>query len=269
MLNVSSTGYIGSCLIIQRNRSRSGKFINLNSVLLPFALFAPTRLNYRGLMVGMKGTPITEQLYDYIVDTFAPEDDLLKRMPAEAEAKGIPLIHISPEQGKFLQVMMAAVGAKRVLEVGSLFGYSTLWMARALPAHGTLIALELSMLHAEATRENLARAGLADRTEVRQGDARDLLPKLVSEAPFDLAFIDAEKAQYVDYFEQVVQLMRPGGMIIADNASANGEAWQANPQHSRDHILAIRAMNQRMANDPRLISLLVPISDGMCVGVVR
>ncbi len=217
----------------------------------------------------MKGTPITEQLYDYIVDTFAPEDDLLKQMPVEAEAKGIPLIHISPEQGKFLQVMMAATNAKKVLEVGSLFGYSTLWMARALPANGKLIALELSKLHADTTRENLVRAGLSDRTEVRQGDARDLLPKLANEAPFDLAFIDAEKAQYIDYFEQVMQLMRPGGMIIADNASANGNAWQIAPQGNRDHILAIRAMNQRMATDPRLVSLLVPISDGMCVGVVR
>ena len=217
----------------------------------------------------MKGTPITEQLYDYIVDTFSQEDDLLRHMPAEAEAKGIPLIHISPEQGKFLQVMMAAVGAKKVLEVGSLFGYSTLWMARALPAGGKLIALELSKLHATTTRENIARAGLADRAEVRQGDARKLLPQLASEAPFDLAFIDAEKAEYVDYFEQVMQLMRPGGMLIADNASAHGDVWQADPRQDRDHVLAIRAMNQRMASDPRLISLLVPISDGMCVGVVR
>ena len=217
----------------------------------------------------MKGTPITEALYNYIVDTFAPEDDLLKHMPADAEGRGIPLIHISPEQGKFLQVMMAAVGAKKVLEVGSLFGYSTLWMARALPADGKLIALELSPLHADTTRENIARAGLADRVEVIQGDARVSLPKLNSAVPFDLAFIDAEKAQYVDYFEQVMQLMRPGAMIIADNASAHGDVWRANPRDDREHILAIRAMNQRMATDPRLVSLLVPISDGMCVGIVK
>lgn len=217
----------------------------------------------------MKGTPITEPLYDYIVETFAPEDDLLKAMPAEAEKRGIPLIHISPEQGKFLQVLMGATGAKRVLEVGSLFGYSTLWMARALPADGKLITIELSPLHAEATRENIARAGLTHRVEVRQGDAREVLPRLASEAPFDLAFIDAEKAHYVDYFEQVMKLMRKGGLVIADNASANGNVWQEDPKESRDHVLAIRALNQRMATDPRLASVLVPISDGMCVGVVR
>jgi caffeoyl-CoA O-methyltransferase len=217
----------------------------------------------------MKGTPITEQLYDYIVETFAQEDDLLKTMPGEAQKKGIPLINISPEQGKFLQVLMGATGAKKVLEVGSLFGYSTLWMARALPANGKLITVELNPLHADTTRENIARAGLAAYVEVRQGDARKVLPQLANQAPFDLAFIDAEKAEYVDYFEQVMKLMRKGGLVIADNASAHGEVWQADPQENRDHTLAIRALNQRMATDPRLTSLLVPISDGMCVGVVR
>ncbi len=217
----------------------------------------------------MKGTPITEELYNYIVETFAHEDDLLRAMPADAEKRGIPLIHISPEQGKFLQVMMAATGAKKVLEVGSLFGYSTLWMARALPPGGKLIAIELSPLHAQATRENIKRAGLSDHVVVHQGDAREVLPTLASEAPFDLAFIDAEKAQYVDYFEQVMKLMRVGGMVIADNASAHGEVWKADPKHAHDNVLAIRALNQRMATDPRLTSLLVPISDGMCVGVVR
>jgi predicted O-methyltransferase YrrM len=218
----------------------------------------------------MKGTPITEELYTYIVDTFAQEDDLLKAMPGAAEAKGIPQIHISPEQGKFLQVMMAAVNAKKVLEVGSLFGYSTLWMARALPAGGKLVTVELDPLHARTTRENIARAGLGDRVEVRQGDAREVLPQLTSEGPFDLAFIDAEKAEYIHYFDQVMQLMRPGGMVIGDNASAQGRAWNANlPKGEREYVEHIRAFNRHMATDPRLVSLLVPISDGMCVGVVR
>lgn len=221
------------------------------------------------MIASMKGTPITEELYDYIVQTFAPEDVLLRDLPVEAEQKSIPLINISPEQGKFLQILMNATGAMKVLEVGSLFGYSTIWMARGLPAGGKLITVELNPLHAQTTRENVARAGLADRVEVREGDAREILPQLTSEAPFDLAFIDAEKAQYVDYFEQVMKLMRQGGLVIADNASAHGEVWQADPKDSRDHVLAIRALNQRMASDPRLLSLLVPISDGMCVGVVR
>lgn len=218
----------------------------------------------------MKGKPITDELYDYIIDTFAQEDDLLKRMPAEAEAKGIPQIHISPEQGKFLQVMMAAVGAKRVLEVGSLFGYSTLWMARALPAGGKLIALELDPKHAQATSDNIRAAGLAHCVDVRVGDARESLAHLDDEGPFDLAFIDADKAGYVDYIDHALRLVRKGGMIIGDNASANGGVWQTNPPAGeRDYVSHIRAFNQRMATEPRLISLLVPISDGMCVGIVR
>jgi caffeoyl-CoA O-methyltransferase len=191
-------------------------------------------------------------------------------MPAEAEAKGIPLINISPEQGKFLQVLMGATGAKKVLEVGSLFGYSTLWMARALPAGGKLITVELNPLHADTTRENIARAGLSDKVEVRQGDAREILPQLASEAPFDLAFIDAEKAEYLDYVDESLKLVRKGGLIIGDNASARGLVWNAEPpENERSFVLPIRAFNQRMASDPRLTSLLVPISDGMCVGVVK
>ncbi len=218
----------------------------------------------------MKYKPMTEAMYNYIIDNFAQEDDLLKRMPAAAEAKGIPQIHISPEQGKFLQVMMAAIGAKRVLEVGSLFGYSTLWMARALPVDGKLIALELNPLHAQTTRENIAAAGLSDRVDVRVGDAGKLLATLDSEAPFDLAFIDADKAGYVNYIDHALRLVRKGGMIIGDNASANYGVWQTDPPAGeREYISHIRAFNARMAAEPRLISLLVPISDGMCVGVVK
>lgn len=218
----------------------------------------------------MKGTPITEELYAYIVEMFAAEDDLLKRLPAEAEAKGIPQIHIAPEQGKFLQILMGATGAKKVLEVGALFGYSTIWMARALPPGGKLITVELDPLHAQTTRENVARAGLADRVEVREGDARTILPQLANEAPFDLAFIDAEKAEYLDYVDAALALMRKGGVIVGDNASAQGLVWNPSPpEDARDFVLAIRAFNQRMAADPRLLSLLVPIGDGMCVGVVR
>ena len=212
----------------------------------------------------MKGLPITEQLYDYIVDTFAPEDELLKAMPAAAEQQGVPLIHISPEQGKFLQVLMRACNARRVLEVGSLFGYSALWMARALPADGTLTALELSPLHVKVIRENVQRAGLGDKVTVIEGDARETLKTL--RGPFDFAFVDAEKMEYIAYYEQVMTLLRPGAMIVSDNASAHGDAW--NPK-AKGNVPAIRAMNQRMATDPRLTALLVPISDGMCVGVVN
>ncbi len=217
----------------------------------------------------MKGTPITEELFDYIVDTFAREDDLLRTMPAEAHRRGVPMIHISPEQGKFLQVLMNAAGVRKALEIGSLFGYSTIWMARALPADGKLISLEVNPLHVQLTSENVKRAGLAEQVEVRQGKALDLLASLDAEAPFDLAFLDAVKDEYVAYLDQVLRLVRPGGLIIGDNASANGEVWQSAPSGNGSYIRALRAFNHRMATDPRLTSLLVPISDGMCVGVVK
>ncbi len=217
----------------------------------------------------MKGTPITEELFDYIVDNFAKEDDLLRKMPADAQRQGVPMIHISPEQGKFLQVLMKATGARKVLEIGSLFGYSTIWMARALPAGGKLISLEMNPLHVQVTRKNVERAGLADKVEVRQGAALDLLKTLDAEAPFDLAFLDAVKDEYVAYLDYALRLVRPGGLIIGDNASAHGEVWKMPPSEDGAMIRSMRAFNRRMATDPHLTSVLVPISDGMCVGVVN
>lgn len=214
----------------------------------------------------MKGQPLTEPLWNYIVSTFSPEDELLTRIVAEAKEAGVPLIHIAPEQGKLLQLLMKACGAKKVLEVGALFGYSAIWMARALPSGGKLVTLELEAKHAALTRTNLERAGLATVARVVEGDARQTLPTLKSEAPFDLAFVDAAKMQYIEYYEPVMALLRPGAILVADNASAHGEVWKTDPVAER--AAGVRAMNARMAADPRLTSLLIPIGDGMCVGVL-
>jgi len=214
----------------------------------------------------MKGQPLTEPLWEYIVSTFAEEDALLRVMVEEAKAAAIPLIHIAPEQGKFLQVLMKLVAAKKVLEVGALFGYSAVWMGRALPPGGRLVTLELEAKHAAMTRANLERAGLGPVARVVEGDARKTLPTLAGEAPFDLAFVDAAKMQYVEYFEPILALLRPGAVLVADNASAHGEVWKSDPIPER--AAGARAMNARMAEDPRLTSLLVPIGDGMCVGVL-
>lgn len=214
----------------------------------------------------MKGTPISEELHQYILDTFVHEDDLLRSLPADAEKLGIPQIHISPEQGTMLQLLMRMIGARRVLEVGSLFGYSAIWMARALPPGGKLVTVELEAKHAEATRANAARAGLQDKIDVRQGDGAVILPQLAAEGPFDMAFIDADKAGYVNYIDHALKLVRKGGLIIGDNASAAGEAWRKDGSEFSRHI---RTFNQRMASEPRLFSLLIPIADGMCVGLVQ
>jgi predicted O-methyltransferase YrrM len=214
----------------------------------------------------MKGTPITENMHRYITGLFAPEDALLQSMPAEAERQGIPQIHIDAMQGKFLQVLMRACGAARVIEVGSLFGYSAIWMARALPADGMVYALEINPLHARVIRDNATRAGLAERITVVEGDALLTLKDLRAQGPFDFAFIDADKPGYLEYYETVMTMLRPGATIVADNMSASGSAWDT---AARGNAPAIRALNARMAGDARLTALLVPISDGMCVGVVR
>ncbi|HEY3289885.1 MAG TPA: O-methyltransferase [Anaerolineae bacterium] len=220
--------------------------------------------------MAMKGAPITEELFDYIVENFATEDALLRSMPADAAKQGVPMIHISPEQGKFLQVLMKAANAHKVIEVGSLFGYSTIWMARALPKDGKLITLELNPLHVQVTRHNVERAGLADKVEVRQGPAAELLSAMAGSGPYDLAFIDADKPGYITYLEHILKLVRLGGIIIGDNASAAGEVWKhKNDKKDDEHVKVIHAFNHRMATDPHLTSLLVPISDGMCVGVVN
>ena len=180
------------------------------------------------------------------------------------------MIHIDATQGKFLQVLMRACNAKRVVEVGSLFGYSAIWMARALPADGVLVALEINPLHVRVIRENAQRAGLADKINVIEGDARETLPALKARSPFDFAFVDADKMGYVDYFEQVMMLLRPGAIIVADNMSAHGNVWNADADaKTRGNVPTIRALNQRMATHPRLTSLLIPLGDGMCVGVVK
>lgn len=217
----------------------------------------------------MRGTPITEQLHEYIAQTFAPEDALLQSMPGDAARQGVPMIHIDATQGRFLQLLMRACRAKRVVEIGSLFGYSAIWMARALPVDGTLHALEINPLHVKVIRENVMRAGLAEKVTVVEGDAAQTLPALKAHEPFDFAFVDADKLGYVDYFEGVMPLLRTGGVIVADNMSAGGKVWNAAEANERNNVTTMRALNERIARHPRLTSLLVPIGDGMCVGVVE
>jgi predicted O-methyltransferase YrrM len=140
-------------------------------------------------------------------------------------AGGLPAIDVSPAQGKFLHLMVKIAGAKRILEVGTLGGYSTVWMASALPADGHLVTLEYSPHHAEVARENIARAGLLERVDVRQGAALDLLPAV--EGPFDLIFIDADKPNNPGYLDWAVKLSRPGTVIILDNVVRDGRVTDA------------------------------------------
>ena len=205
-----------------------------------------------------------------ITQLFAAEDAGLHYSLAAARQEGLPQIQISPMQGKFLQLMAAACHARKILEIGSLAGYSGIWLARALPTDGRLITLEVNPHHADIVRRSFAKAGVADRTDVREGKALDLLPQLESEAPFDLVFIDADKPPYPQYLEWALRLTRPGSIIIADNCVRRGEAFHPSEDEGMKGLFEY---NHRIANDPRLVSLVLPMdedyTDGFAIAVVR
>ncbi|HAH01240.1 MAG TPA: O-methyltransferase, partial [Ktedonobacter sp.] len=155
---------------------------------------------------------------------FAAEDDGLRAALTNAKQAGLPEIQISPIQGKFLQLLATMCNARKILEIGALAGYSGIWLARALPADGRLITLEMNPEHATVVRNSFEKAGVSNRTEVRVGRALDLLPTLESEAPFDLVFIDADKPPYAQYLDWALRLTRPGSIIVADNCIREGKA---------------------------------------------
>ena len=188
-----------------------------------------------------------------ITELFAPEDDGLRNALVLASEAGLPNIQISPLQGRFLQFLATACSAKKILEIGSLAGYSGIWLARALPAGGRLITLEANEQHVDLTRHAFAQAGVEDRTEVRQGYAIDLLPPLRSEAPFDLIFIDADKKNSPQYLEWALRLSRPGTMIIADNSIPGGTKLRF-PEPGSD--VAIEEYTRLLVSIPHWFRLL-------------
>jgi predicted O-methyltransferase YrrM len=196
----------------------------------------------------------------YIRDLFLPPDSQLEAALQRAASAGLRSIQVSPEIGRLLGILVQATGARRVLEIGTLGGYSAIHLARALPPDGQLISLEIDDRHAQVARENLAYAGLVDRAEVRVGAALDLLPTLTADAPFDLAFIDANKDAYPAYLDWCIRLVRPGGMIIVDNVLSRRGVMPSVAEDAEGR--AIAAMNEAAAHDPRLNAIIVPARDG-------
>jgi predicted O-methyltransferase YrrM len=188
----------------------------------------------------------------YLTDTLIPSDDALTAALAASDAAGLPSINVAPNQGKFLQLLAQLCNAHRILEIGTLGGYSTIWLARGLPADGHLVTLELDPHHAEVARANIAHAGLAGKVEVRTGPALDSLAKLVAEwtDPFDLIFIDADKPGYPQYLEYAIQLSRPGTVILGDNVVREGAVTDASSPDER--VQGVRRFLEMIAADPRL-----------------
>ena len=205
-----------------------------------------------------------------ITRMFAPEDDGLRDAISSARQAGLPEIQISPIQGKFLQLLAAACNARKILEIGSLGGYSGIWLARALPPGGHFITLEINPTHADVVRRSFARAGVSDRAEVRVGKALDLLPQLEGEGPFDLVFIDADKQPYPQYLDWALRLTRPGSIIVADNCIRGGRGF-GDPED--EGSVGIQEYNRRIASDPRLTSLALAMdddyTDGFAISVVK
>jgi caffeoyl-CoA O-methyltransferase len=205
-----------------------------------------------------------------LVQLYAPEDEALQAALAATSENDMPAIQISPLQGRLLQVLAFSCGARKILEIGALAGYSSIWLARALPADGRLISLEVSEKHAQVARASLARAGLTDRAEVRVGPAEQTLPALQADAPFDLVFIDADKPGYPTYLDWALKLTRPGSLIVADNCIRGGVPFRA--ESDEPYFVGIKEYDQRVASDPRLVSVALPLDDdgmdGFAISVV-
>jgi predicted O-methyltransferase YrrM len=188
----------------------------------------------------------------YIKESMVPADPILTAALQAAVDAGLPAIAVSPTQGKLLHLMARMCGARKILEIGTLGGYSTIWLARALPAGGRIITLELDPKHAEVARKNFAAAGVAGAVEVRVGNALESLPKLVEEGfgPFDLIFIDADKANIPAYLEWSLKLSRPGSVIVVDNIIRDGAVIE--PDNKDPHIQGVRKFNAMLAKEKRV-----------------
>lgn len=189
---------------------------------------------------------------EYLTDRLVEDDPALAAALKDSAKAGLPPINVPPNQGKFLMLLAQAIGARRILEIGTLGGYSAIWLARALPDDGRLLSLEADPAYAELARANLARAGLAEKVEVRVGRAQDTLPELIAEgaAPFDLIFIDADKPSTPDYYQWSVELARRGSLIVVDNVVREGRVIDA--KSDSPHIQGLRRFFDLAAADNRV-----------------
>lgn len=213
------------------------------------------------------------EIVERIEALYAPEDEALRAAREAPAAHGMPSISVSAAEGRLLETLARSVGARRILEIGALAGYSGVWLARALPADGRLISLEVSEKHAEVARASLARAGLADRAEVRVGPANETLPALETEPKFDVVFIDANKDGYPTYLDWALKLTRVGGYIIADNTVRGGQPLAARlPADADDFTRGAWEYNQKVASESRLLSITLPVDesglDGLTISLV-
>jgi predicted O-methyltransferase YrrM len=217
--------------------------------------------------------PLWTSVDDYITDLFVPSDPVLQEALATSEAAGLPSISVAPSEGKLLMLLAQLCGARSILEIGTLGGYSTIWLARGMVSGGNLITLEAVPKHTEVARANIARAGLANVVEIRLGAASDTLAQLAAEhrGPFDLIFIDADKENYPAYLAWALKLSRRGTLILADNVIRDGEV--IDPKSSDPRVQGTRRFNQLLADEPRVTATVIQTvgrkgHDGIAIATV-
>ena len=210
----------------------------------------------------------------YLVENLIPSDPTLDAALESNKAAGLPTIDVAPNQGKLLHLLARIQGAKRILEIGTLGGYSTIWLARGLPSDGKLITLEVEAKHAEVARANIERAGLSSVVQLRLGPALESLSQLHKEGakPFDLIFIDADKENITAYLEQSLRLSRPGTVIVIDNVIRDGAV--INPEDPDPRVQGVRRFFQKLAADPRLDATALQTvgskgHDGFALAIVK
>lgn len=215
-----------------------------------------------------------ESVDQYISNLFGDEDDCLKATEQAIIESGIPQISISPNQGKFLHLLARLCKAKKILEVGTLGGYSTIWMTRALPTDGKMITLEIEEKHAKVARQNFDRCGLTSKIDIRLGKAIELMPLLEQEGagPFDMIFIDADKPPYTEYFQWALKLSRPGTLIIADNVIREGKVLS--DESPDEMVVGVKRFNTFLAQCNEVEATIFQTvgskeHDGMAMAIVK
>lgn len=218
----------------------------------------------RGTAMSTKSSIVTKAHFDYIAGHTAGDDEFLNALKEEAVRAGIPPIHIAPEQASFMQILLKLSGAREVVEVGTLAGYSAIAMARALPRGGKVRTIEIEPRYADFAQSWVAQSDVADRIEIHVGDARDVLAGFET-ASAEAAFLDADKSNYPHYLEECMRIVHRGGLIMADNAFAFGQLLDAEP--ADPDVPAVRAFNDAVPRVEHLHSVIVPLGDGLWVGV--
>ena len=202
----------------------------------------------------------------YVQRLFAGEDAVLRDIRSRADEAGMPRIQLPPATARAVQLLVKAAGSRRVLEVGTLAGYSAVWIARGLPVGGSLITLEINAEHAAVARASVAAAGVGDRVDIRVGDAVDLMSDLGPDGSFDIVFLDADKERYTTYLEVAARLLRPGGMLLADNAFWAGRVLDP---ESGELAAQLDRFNRAVSTDDRFDATILPVGDGLLVAVRR